>query len=278
MIEFGCCLSLGSFVPQIKQKHGEDITNTFKKEMLIIEKAGFDFAELSVNVLQSLNDNDFNDIKSITKNISIPISVFNCFIPKNLPLTGNNVSIEDINTYLDFVMDRINQLDGKYIIFGSGEARNIPDNFSRDKAKRQIKNFLKICNMYGKKYDLEIAIEPLNRNESNIINTVNEAYEIEKELNLPQISILADMYHMYIENESFDIIEDIKNKLIHVHVSNIERNPPNYSDDKQIFNKLFTKLKSVDYNKGISLECNFSDIETESKVSLDYLKDIWKGT
>ena len=45
-------------------------------------------------------------------------------------------------------------------------------------------------------YGIVVCVEPLNRAESNFINTLQEGAEIVRRVNHPHIRLLADLYHM----------------------------------------------------------------------------------
>ena len=52
-----------------------------------------------------------------------------------------------------------------------------------------------------------LAIEPLNRKESNIINSVAEGVRFARQVNRPEIRVLADFYHIDEEREPLDTLK-----------------------------------------------------------------------
>ncbi len=75
--------------------------------------------------------------------------------------------------------------------------------------------------------DLYIYLEPLNRYQDHMINLVSEAREIIEEGNYSNVKIIADFYHMNIEED--DISETLtKNKDLvkHIHVADNHRYQP----------------------------------------------------
>lgn len=62
-----------------------------------------------------------------------------------------------------------------------------------------IHDFLRMCNAYGEQYGVTIAIEPLNRRECNVLNTVAEGAEMVHALQLSKVRLLADAFHMCCE-------------------------------------------------------------------------------
>ncbi|MFW5984768.1 MAG: sugar phosphate isomerase/epimerase family protein [Bacillota bacterium] len=276
MVKFGCCVAIGSFVPQMDEQE-KDVLEGFKNAFSILEENGFDFAELTIGSIANLTSAEFKEVVKLVQESSIPVPVFNCFIPGDIPVTGPNVSYNKIEKYLHQVMKRVKRIGGKCIVFGSGSARKVPEGFPGEKAQKQIEKFLDICNKKGREFEIKVAIEPLNKKETNIINTVEEALNLAKKVDLPQIKVLADSYHMYEENESFDILQDAEKKLIHVHIADKDRKFPGKITDEGVdFKEFFKMLKSINYNEKISLECNFADLEEESKQSFAYITKVWQ--
>lgn len=279
MFQFGCCLPVTSFVPQIEKEESQavDPIAMIEKGMLLLKEHGYDFVELTVGTLTNLSKEDFHRLKEMIFNIGIPVHVFNSFIPPDIKITGPEVSYEDIKEFVGLVMHRVKEVGGKCIIFGSGGARSFPEGFSKEEANQQIVKFLHICSEYALENGLVVAIEPLNTKESNIINTVEEAFQLAKEGELPNIKVLADSYHMIAEKEKPDILGSVvkENLLAHVHVANRRRYFPglNAQGDKE-FIEFFEGLYKSGYSGKVSAECRFDDFSHESKVSLDYVKSL----
>ena len=278
--EFGCCLIIGSFVPQSNGDNSIKGKVTQLQEGLdLLAENGYDFAELTVQFLTQLTDEEFQQAKKVIQQSPLDIPVCNSFIPPQLKVVGPTVSFADLDTYLELAMKRVHEIGGKQIIFGSGGARNIPEEFSTAEAYEQITQFLSRCETYGAKYGITIAIEPLNKAESNIINTVKEAISLAEEVNLPHIKVLADSYHMDLENESFTFLtQGIKDGWIsHVHISDRNRRFPGELNEEESmdFSKLFLVLQEAKYKGRISAECNAASLVEVSAQSLQFVKNTW---
>ncbi|MDB5083471.1 MAG: glycoside hydrolase family 2 sugar binding protein, partial [Bacilli bacterium] len=282
LVEFGCCLAIGSFMPQTDKTQGanlnapEKIVNGIKQLL----SNGYQFAELTVGALMQLSRDEFDEVKNRVRDAKLTVPVFNSFIPKELKLTGPEVDVRQIEKYVDQAMKRISALGGRQIIFGSGGARSVPAGFSMDQAMNQIKQFLRLCEMYAGHYRITVAIEPLNRKESNILNTVGEALELADELNLPHIKVLADAYHMNLESEPFTIMtKAIDRKLLsHVHISEYNRSFPlgEAGSEGIDFQAFFRELQQAGYDGAISAECSSTNFEENCIKSIGYVKQIWE--
>jgi hypothetical protein len=64
-----------------------------------------------------------------------------------------------------------------------------------------------------------LVIEPLNRTEFNLVNSVEEGVHFAAQINRKQIRVLADFYHMDEESEPLDTLLEHGLWLAHIHVA-----------------------------------------------------------
>jgi sugar phosphate isomerase/epimerase len=130
---------------------------------------------------------------------------------------------------------------------------------------------LSIAGDLAQENGLKIAIEPLNREETNILNSVPEALSYVQSLNHPAVGVLADCYHMYLEHQPVSDLSQAGKSLLHVHVSGADRRYPKSGDYD--FEVLFGALRSYGYEDRVSVECAWSkDIVTEYEAALQFLR------
>lgn len=60
---------------------------------------------------------------------------------------------------------------------------------------------------YAASAGIHIAIEPLNRQESNMIQNLEEGKKLMTEAGGPSIRLLADYYHFMLEKESLETLK-----------------------------------------------------------------------
>lgn len=275
----GCCLTAGSFMPQSGDSKvaQEDRVESLFDGVLSLLQAGYDYAELTVGALAQLTEEEYDRLLQKLKHARISIPVFNSFIPPALKLTGPEVDLLALEEYIATSMKRIHEVGGELIIFGSGAARTVPEGFNMEQGLKQIKQFLILCDRYAAEYELAVAIEPLNSKESNVINRVEEALDLAQELQLNHISVLADAYHMHLENESPEIIKRaVSNRLLaHVHYAEYDRSfPAGDVPDGVNLTGLFTLLRDCQYQGRISAECMKDNARSSSERSLGYIKGL----
>lgn len=136
---------------------------------------------------------------------------------------------------------------------------------------------LKQLNEAAGKADVELFLEPLNRYEDHMINTLHKAnYYIQKGA-FSNVSIIADFYHMNIEEARIDTsIVEYGNKIHHIHLADSHRYQPGSGHID--FESAFRALKAIGYDRAMTFECRVigDDHEAEYKKSLQFIKDVYR--
>jgi sugar phosphate isomerase/epimerase len=120
--------------------------------------------------------------------------------------------------------------------------------------------------------------EPLNRYETNLFNLFEEACRFCKNLNTNGVKVLADLFHMNIEEE--DIAATIKpnaDMLGHVHFADSNRKPVGYGHTEM--KPICDCLKEINYSGYVSAEAfAFPDPETAAKRTLQSFRKFFYPT
>lgn len=228
-------------------------------------EAGADYFEWSVGAyLKPLNDTQsFTSVLSRVKNSPIPCPAVNVFIPGDLKITGPEVNFLALENYASVAFSRAREAGVKVIVFGSGGARRVPDGFERAKAEAQLVKFGKMLGRYAEGEGVTVAVEPLNRSECNILNTLDETAEYVRKVDLPAFRLLVDAYHWAKENEPEEIIVKNGDLLVHAHIATkANRLPP--GGEEHDFTMFFKALKDANYSGRLSIEARLPDLAERS--------------
>jgi sugar phosphate isomerase/epimerase len=240
-------------------------------EIPLAQQAGFDFLELQVGtLLPELDDSHFQKIWDIVTKGSLPVKSFNAFLPPHIQIVGTQVNREKNERYVLTALRRMKELGGERVSFGSGSSRSCPPSFPKEKAREQIVWFIEFTAKAAKNYGIQVNIESLNRTECNMINSLLESKNYVEEINLPNVSLLADFYHMQMENEPLDHLIQVKNMLNYVHVADSGRLYPGGGTFP--FRALAEILREIGYQGPISVECTWQDAEKELPQAALFLK------
>jgi sugar phosphate isomerase/epimerase len=242
----------------------------------IVKQAGFDFIECTVlSLIPEESDEVFDEqILSLFTESPLPIEAFNILLPRDLPIVGPNVDRERINKYLDKAFERIEKVGGKIVVFGSGGARSIPNGFDRKHGNEQIIEFLKLVSARAEVFNITVVIEPLNQKESNVINSIPEAFEFSRKIGNSSIQVLADFYHMEEEKEPLVNMLHAGHLLKHIHVADTGRFSP--GTGIYPYPNFVGTLKKAGYNGRVSIECNWHDFEKEIGNAQQFLQEAFK--
>lgn len=282
-MKLSCCAGLASFVPQTVDAKQLDTGSAYRAKLekapatlKTLSEAGCDFFEFGVGMLCPESPKSlFEGFKDVLSNYSLRADCFNSFIPADLKVTGPNVDKDRLNNYLSNATERAAELGGEIIVFGSGGARHVPEGFSRKRAHDQILEFLEAAANYAREHGLVIAIEPLNRAETNMINSIAEAVRFADELMQPEVQVLVDFYHQMLEGEAFDEIVRAGERIVHVHVADTDRLYP--GSGEYDYQRFAESLADAGYNKRVSVECNFRDFDAEVPQSIQFLHEVFNA-
>ncbi|MBE6612899.1 MAG: sugar phosphate isomerase/epimerase [Ruminococcaceae bacterium] len=268
MFRKGCCVPGGSFMPQ-GVASVETAYDIMKGGHDTAKSHGYDFAEATVGLIMKLSEEEL--ARAVENRLTFEVA--NSFIPPTLPIceTMKNAP-EKLESYVDEAMRRMKLLGCGMVIFGSGAARRIPEAMDRAEAEEYLDNFLRLCNKMAEKHDVTVALEPLNRDETNYMTSVAEGYAIAKRLALPRVRLLADAYHMAKEGESTDVLAKVQDILVHVHISEPDRSYPGKSASGGDYLRAFSAaLAATSYRARVSVECTFSDFVTDSGAAFAFV-------
>lgn len=133
-----------------------------------------------------------------------------------------------------------------------GKARQVSPEQRKVEWERAVTNLQKVCKM-AEVRGLSIAIEPLNRFESDLINRAEDVMRLIHDINHPAAKVMLDGFHMNIEEPDMEqAVKQTANRLIHVQVSENYRGTPGTGQTR--WEALSKGLKSINYEGVISIE------------------------
>lgn len=133
-----------------------------------------------------------------------------------------------------------------------GKARLVPPEQKKVEWDRAVSNLRKVCEN-GRKFGLDIALETLNRFETDLINTCEELMQLIADINEPEAKVILDGFHMNIEEPDPEAaIKLAGDKLIHFQVSENYRGTPGTGQTPWAAYK--RGLEAINYKGVISIE------------------------
>ena len=159
-------------------------------------------------------------------------------------------------TYLDSCLEIASELGAGFVAgpmySAVGKARLVTPEQRKVEWDLAVSNLRKVCRRAGE-FGLDLAIETLNRFETDLINTSEDLMRLIGDINEPQAKAVLDGFHLNIEEPDLEsAIRRVGDKLIHVQVSENYRGTPGTGQTNWAAWK--RGLEAINYRGTISIE------------------------
>lgn len=243
----------------------------------IAKEAGYDYFEWSVGgLLRPREPEDaFMDALAQARAVGLPCPAVNVFLPAELKITGPQVDNTALGEYIRAALSRAERAGVEVIVFGSGGARRIPDGFDPARARQQVCEFCRMAGPVAQQHGVILAVEPLNRAETNLINDAGEGAALVREVDHPSIRLLVDGYHWAVERDPVENITTNRGLIAHAHVATLDgRRPPAPGSDDDRCVAFFAALRKCGYDGRVSIEGRIENPAEELPRALAVMKQV----
>ncbi len=236
------------------------------------QAAGFDYVETNASKVAALSDEDFEKLAAQVARLRIPLAATMSFIPAAIKLTGPDVDPARQMAYVTTTLGRLKRLGVKVVVLGSGGARRVPDGFSKDEALTQLVDFCRRTAPIAREHGITIVVEPLRRQETNIINTAREGLALVRAVDRPEIRLLVDFYHLAEEGEDPGVIAEAGPLVVHTHIANPAGRVYPLKAEEASYGGFFANLCKSGYSGRMSIEASTKDFASDAPRSLALLR------
>jgi sugar phosphate isomerase/epimerase len=245
---------------------------TSYKNLAAAKAAGFDYVELGTSEIAALSAADFDTAARDAAAVGLPTPAANLFLPATLKVTGPDVDRDRQTAYVTKALDRLSQLGVHTVVFGSGGARRVPDGFAKDEAFGQLVDFGRRAAALARDRHITIAIEPLRREETNIINSAAEGLELVNAIGDPGFQLMIDFYHLTSEHEDPAIVVRARDHLRHLHMANPNGRVFPLAWTEFAYEPFFANLRAIGYDQRISVEASTKDLQGDAPRAISLLR------
>lgn len=226
---------------------------------------GFDIYEIGVEDPESF---DPAYIKQEAGKVGIQVNICGAFGPNRDisskdPLVRNN-GME----YIRKLIDMAAAFDSPYVAgpmyAATGKARMASP--KERKAQRDFAvNHLRELAGYAEENGVKLALETLNRFETDFLNTVDQGLELIEEIGCRNVGFLLDTFHMNIEEKSLgQAIRKAGDRLYDFHACANDRGTP--GEDHLDWKEIRRALNDIDYEGAVVIESFTTDIKEIAKA------------
>ena len=222
-----------------------------RRSIEFLKNIGYQGIELAIRDPKQIK---IKEIKKISEDLLMPVIAIGtgqAYLEEGLSLSSldkklRKKSVERIKDHMVIA----SEFNAQVII---GLIRGTIDKEKSSESRQVFLESLKECDNFAKEKNVILAIEPINRYETNLINNLSEALCLIKEVKGEQLRVLLDTFHMNIEEKDLkESIKISKNFLSHFHVADSNRYAPGKGHIN--FSSIIDSLKEINYQGFVSPE------------------------
>ena len=234
------------------------------------KKWGFESVEISVENFAHLDPERF---KEQLKNYGLVCgSVTPCLGPdKDLrgTLRQQRAGVEFMKRVVD-LMVRIECPSLIGVVYSTvGRTEAVPAAEKRTQWKTVVRNLRELC-AYAEDHERVIALEPINRFETDFINACEQGLQMIHDVGSPALKLHLDTFHMNIEEKDpAAAIRRAGSHLGHFHACGCDRGTP--GNDHIDWKSIAAALREINYEGDVVIESFTSDVTVIARAA-----SIWR--
>jgi D-psicose/D-tagatose/L-ribulose 3-epimerase len=241
-------------------------TNDSTKLFPQFKKWGFETVEIPIEDPSHIDPSHVK--RELDKNGLVCGSVCACMGPDR-DLRGTPENQETGKTYLKAIIDQAAQLDYANVIGPVYSAVGRADAVEPKEYARQWKTVVKhlkdVCK-HAQKAGVQICLEPLNRFETDFINTCDQGLRMIADVASPNLLLHLDTFHMNIEEKNqAKAIKKAGKLLGHFHACGSDRGTP--GNDHIAWPEIIKALKSIKYDGDVVIESFTTDVKVIARAA-----------
>ncbi|WP_118194996.1 sugar phosphate isomerase/epimerase family protein [Albibacterium indicum] len=218
-----------------------------------IKKLGYDAVELAIEDPKLI---DAKKIKEYLSNYGLRATVCGAF-GETRDLTNDDEGFRKVGLeYIEDCLEIASILEAGFfagpMYSAVGKARLVSAEQKKREWERAVMGLQKASDM-AQRRGLQLAVEPLNRFESDLINDVDDVLKLINDINHAAANVCLDMFHMNIEEpDPESAITKVGSKLTHMQVSENHRGTPGSGGAN--WGAYYRGLKKIGYRGVVSIE------------------------
>jgi D-psicose/D-tagatose/L-ribulose 3-epimerase len=245
-------------------------TNESVKLFPRFKKWGFESVEIPIDDPSKL---DAHFIKAALERNGLACGAVTPCMGPECDLRGTAEQQRNALRFMQTVIDQMVALDCPTlsgVVYSSvGRADAVPRNEYRQQWRTVVKNLRQLCR-YAADYGRIIAFEPINRFETDFINTCDQGLAMIEDVNHPALKLHLDTFHMNIEEKDPAASIRKTGKLLgHFHACGTDRGTP--GNDHTDWKSISAALKAIKYEGDVTIESFTKDVKVIARAA-----SIWR--
>jgi D-psicose/D-tagatose/L-ribulose 3-epimerase len=241
-------------------------TNDSTKLFKTFKRWGFDSVEIPIEDPSHIDPAHVK--RELVKNGLVCGSVCACMGPDR-DLRGTPKQQKTGLIYMKQVIDQMVVLDSPSLIgpvySAVGRADAVPPNVYKKQWATVVRNLKELCK-YAAQRKKQVCLEPLNRFETDFINTCDQGLKMLKAVGSPALRLHLDTFHMNIEEKNQAAsIRKAGRTLGHFHACGSDRGTP--GNDHIDWKNIAKALRDIGYDGDVVIESFTTDVKVIARAA-----------
>lgn len=225
-----------------------------------VKAMGFDILELACENPELL---DLQQVKNdLEKNYLMPV-VCGAFGPDRNICSSDPKIVENARIYIRWLLDAAVELGSPVVcgpMYSAVGKEHLADDQARQAEWNRAVSGIREMAQYAKSKNVKLALETLNRFETDMLNIVSQGLEFIKQTGMDNVGLHLDTFHMHLEEKnSGDAIRLANQKIYHFHACENDRGVP--GTGQVHWNEVAKALKDVNYGGPVVIESFTSQVK-----------------
>jgi D-psicose/D-tagatose/L-ribulose 3-epimerase len=230
-----------------------------------VKAKGFDLIEICVEDPDTI---DVPAIRARAAEANIGVTICGAFgANRNLSAEDDAVRGAGLD-YLKRCVDFAKDLGSPFVsgpMYCAVGATQLLEKKAREKQWDRAVGSLRAAAAYAQDRGVKLAIEPLNRFETDLVNTVDQGLRLVDDIGAPNLGLLLDTFHMNIEEKDIPAaIGRAAGRIVEFHACSNDRGTP--GEDPQPWPLIAQALKEAGYDGPIVIEAFTPEIREIAKA------------
>ena len=225
-----------------------------------VKRMGFDILEISCENPELI---DVKQVKTdLKKNSLLPV-VCGAFGPDRNICSSDPAIVENARVYIRWLIDAAAELGSPVVcgpMYSAVGKEHLEDEAARKTEWDRSVSGIREMAQYAKPKDVKLALETLNRFETDMLNIVAQGLEFIRQTGMDNVGLHLDTFHMHLEEKnSGEAIRMANKKIYHFHACENDRGVP--GTGQVYWNEVAQALKDVNYTGPVVIESFTSQVK-----------------
>ena len=230
-----------------------------------VKAIGFDILEICVEDPATI---DVSAIREQAARTGVSVTICGAFGPTRDLSSEDATTRETALAYVERCIDFAKELRSPFVsgpmYAATGTTRFLSDEARRDQWERAVVS-LKRAAAYAAERGVKLAIEPLNRFETDLVNTVDQGLRLIEDVGADNVGLLLDTFHMNIEEKDIPAaIRRAAGRIVEFHACANDRGTP--GEDHQPWREIAATLSEVGFEGPVVIEAFTPEIKEIAKA------------